>query len=147
MLIEKLPTPALRSEALHYRGSKITDGTHSEYLSAAFSWGKTVQGCAFWAACDNGDWETARKLQPDLFKPIPGKPHIKIIEENGKHALYAVGKAPIDKFISIHSWLLSVNPDNYDTKVEAVRLWYSYKSWYGYEKKPRDNLQDMEVTE
>src|SRR5688572_21007639 len=61
MKISEIPYKKVREAA--ERNREIDD----DALNRAFSWKHSPEGVPFWAAVDDGEWDEARKLRPDLF--------------------------------------------------------------------------------
>jgi hypothetical protein len=134
MHISDLPTPRLRARAM-----EIANQYNSEYedfeLSEAFVWDSTTEKYNFWDFCDDGIWDKAKKLQPDLFKPMDGKPHIKLtVMElntpiNGAYTLYAMesDNGDILDGDKAYEYCLEVSPEWCTTIQEAVDALYSFK--------------------
>lgn len=128
MLIENLPTPALREAAKRYRSDKSTSwGCTSLNLESAFHWRRTLEGETFWNLCNNEQWELAKELQPHLFKPLPGKPHIKI--EGVDAGYFWVGVENMKSSSeAMNAWLdLVSNARFYETPGKAARAWHNYR--------------------
>lgn len=127
MKISELPTPRLRARAktLAYPKNSL------DY----FRWRATSEGDEFWDACYKRDWDKAKELQPDLFKPMDGKPHIKLRQRRLPHGIcwsldYATeGRADLVRAWAEKSWryILEVSPSWEDTIQEAVDALYSFK--------------------
>lgn len=138
MKISELPTPRLRARAMELASLSVgSDYIHEELdLIAAFQWkGESHEGHNFWAACDEGNWDKAKELQPSLFKPMDGKPHIKLTAMeldtpiNGASVLYAMDSDYADILDGDRSYdyCLDVSPEWYTTIQEAVEALYSFK--------------------
>lgn len=131
MKISELPTPRLRARAMELALLSVgPDYIHEELdLMAAFHWkGESHEGHNFWAACDEGNWDKAKELRPSLFKPMDGKPHIKVhkyyglIVENYK----ALSITPNLK--QVYKYIQEVDPnEGHATIKEAVEALYSFK--------------------
>lgn len=125
MKISELPTPRLRVRAYALAYPK----NDTDY----FRWRATREGDEFWYACHNRDWNKAKELPPDLFKPVDGKPHIVLqglygIGMESDEALflgYALDCVTEDR--SINLYLLEVQSSLYETIQEAVDALYSFK--------------------
>ena len=75
MRISELPTPRLRARAMEI--AKLYNDEYEDFeIHEAFVWSDTEEKHAFWSFCEDGNWNKAKELQPDLFKPMDGKPHI-----------------------------------------------------------------------
>lgn len=134
MKISELPTPRLRARAMEL--AKLSNVEYEDFeLHEAFIWDDTTEKHAFWAACEEGNWDKARELQPSLFKPMDGKPHIKLtaMELNtpikGASVLYAMDSDYADILDGDRSYdyCLDVSPEWYTTIQEAVEALYSFK--------------------
>ena len=133
MKISELPTPRLRARAIG-----IANQYNSEYedfeLSKAFVWDDTTEKHPFWNFCDDGIWDKAKELQPDLFKPMDGKPHIKLwsclpneytlLVDNYVDGYDLGDLSAYDKAID---YCVEVTPGYYTTIQEAVDALYSYR--------------------
>lgn len=62
MLIKDLPTSALRKRAIELQASTDDD------LLGAFEWSETEEGHNFWSHCCHGEFDQARRLQPQYFQ-------------------------------------------------------------------------------
>lgn len=136
MKISELPTPRLRARAMELALLSVgPDYIHEELdLMAAFHWkGESHEGHNFWAACDEGNWDKAKELQPSLFKPMDGKPHFAVrkyempedefyglIVENCE--LFEVGDLEL-----CWKYIQEVDPGEHTTIKEAVEALYSFK--------------------
>ena len=136
--ISDLPTPRLRARAIELALLSVgPDYIHEELdLLAAFNWtDESHEGHNFWAACNWEAWDEAKELQPSLFKPIDGKPHIKLtaMELNtpidGASVLHAMDSDYVDILDGdrAYDYCLDVNPKWYPTIQEAVDALYSFK--------------------
>lgn len=134
MKISDLPTPRLRARAMEW--CEQSAGTHQDWgVDQGFYWGTTDEGTDFWRACYEGDWDKAKELQPSLFKPMDGKPHIKLTAMelntpiNGASVLYAMDSdyADILDGDKSYDYCLEVSPEWYTTIQEAVDALYSFK--------------------
>lgn len=128
MLIKDLPTARLRARAEELRIKYATSMMRSALfgwvsIPGAFAIGLTSEGSEFWDACSKGDWETARRLQPDLFKPMEGKPHFKIIPALGGYFVWDTDFS-LCLGASELNWKRKINPGIYDTKAQAARAWH-----------------------
>lgn len=127
MKISELPTPRLRARAKTLAYPKND--------TIYFRLRATREGDEFWDACHNRDWNKAKELQPDLFKPMDGKPHIKLRQRRLPHGIcwsldYATeGRADLVRAWAEKSWryILEVSPSWEDTIQEAVDALYSFK--------------------
>lgn len=120
MLIKDLPTAALRDKYAEYLSKGINP------LGPAVDACKTDQSLLFWIYIHNKQWEKARELQPDLFKPLPGKPHIKIRETSaGGFWINQFCNGPLN--LEIMLWAESINPKTLPTQGEAARAWHNYR--------------------
>lgn len=126
MKISELPTPRLRA-----RAKTLTCPKNSlDY----FRWRATSEGDEFWDACYKWDWDKAKELQPDLFKPMDGKPHIKLwsclpneytlLVDNYVDGYDLGDLSAYDKAID---YCVEVTPGYYATIQEAVDALYSFK--------------------
>lgn len=61
MKISEIPYPKVREAAERNREND------DESLDCAFTWKDTLEDWDFWNAIDDGEWDKARKLQPELF--------------------------------------------------------------------------------
>lgn len=139
MRISELPTPRLRARAYELVTLSQTippDGNAGDLpLDGAFDWSKTTEGHNFWSDCFHIDLDKAKELQPDLFKPMAGKPHIKLRQRRLPHGIcwsldYATeGRADLVRAWAEKSWryILEVSPSWEDTIQEAVDALYSFK--------------------
>jgi hypothetical protein len=137
MKISELPTPRLRARAMEC--ALVENRGRSERwdynLDEAFVWSDTKEDREFWLACYKGNWDKAKELQPSLFKPMDGKPHIKLtaIELNtpinGASVLYAMDSDDTDipDGFRSYNYCLDVSPEWYTTIQEAVEALYSFK--------------------
>jgi len=132
MKISELPTPRLRARAMEL--AKLYNEEYEDFeLTDAFLWSATTEKVHFWLLCSGGNWDKAKELQPSLFKPMDGKPHIKLqgmygLGMDSDEALflgYALDSITEDP--GIHSYLLKVQPSLYSTIKEAVEALYSFK--------------------
>lgn len=124
--ISDLPTPRLRARAYELAYPK----NDTDY----FRWRATREGYEFWYACHNRDWGKAKELQPDLFKPMDGKPHIKLwsclpneytlLVDNYVYGYDLGDLSAYDKAID---YCVEVTPGYYATIQEAVDALYSYR--------------------
>ena len=127
MRISELPTPRLRARAYALAYPK----NDTDY----FRWRATREGDEFWYACHNRDWNKAKELQPDLFKPVDGKPHIKLEEvwafTEREDEMEVVGyciRCSITTNPNIVTYVLEVQDGQYYTTIqEAVDALYSFK--------------------
>lgn len=133
MRISELPTPRLRARAM-----EITQLYNDEYedfeLLNAFMWEDTTEGHEFWCLCDDGYYDAAKELQPGLFKPMDGKPHIKLwsclpneytlLVDNYVDGYDLGDLSAYDKAID---YCVEVTPGYYATIQEAVDALYSYR--------------------
>lgn len=62
MLIKDLPTAALRKRAMELNSYTLED------LLGAFVWSETEEGRYFWQHCWRGEFDQARRLQPQYFQ-------------------------------------------------------------------------------
>ena len=76
MRISELPTPRLRARAIELASKYWQRPIEDHDVDEAFLWSDTTEKRAFWCFCEVGNWNKAKELQPDLFKPMDGKPHI-----------------------------------------------------------------------
>lgn len=147
MLICQLPTRRLRFRAMQlaheYKTIMDQDNDIDQtVLEDAFIFTCTDEQQDFWISCQQGDWDTAKSLQPDLFKPMDGKPHIKLTQDyfNGDIWLMEVlchdGEEYTDMCITcdLELWKKAceycdqVNSKTYYYSVQqAVDSLYSYK--------------------
>lgn len=131
MRISELPTPRLRARAMElYIDDAMSEAEDDEELSDAFHWECTRETEQFWKYCNDGIWNKAKELQPDLFKPVDGKPHIYLHIEDGLDsiALCVAGNYQYkDRSNPIIAYIMEVNPNWYPTIQEAVDALYSYK--------------------
>lgn len=132
MKISELPTPRLRARAMELAYPK-------DYLDS-FRWRATLEGDEFWYACYNKEWDKAKELQPSLFKPMDGKPHIKLTSETSlsfrsgleDSTTWGLDIANSDLFRyedigNVYLYTDTVNPALYTTIKEAVDALYSFK--------------------
>jgi hypothetical protein len=103
-------------------------------LDEAFVWSDTEEDREFWLACYEGNWDKAKELQPSLFKPIDGKPHIKLRQRRLPHGPFwsldvITEECGICESQTDAAWryILDVNPNWYTTIQEAVDALYSFK--------------------
>lgn len=144
MKISELPTPRLRARAMELAledrvsvGDTTDIGNLDLDIAFEFFWGDTKEGSSFWDACDEGNWDKAKELQPSLFKPMDGKPHIKLVTEIYSSddedimdcSLEVTNWYSVDKDIleRIDEYIYSVNLGTYPTIKEAVEALYSFK--------------------
>ncbi len=135
MRISELPTPRLRARAIELASKYWQRPIEDHDVDDSFIWEDTPEEHYFWAVCNNGDWDKAKELQPDLFKPMDGKPHIKLRQRRLPHGIcwsldYATeGRADLVRAWAEKSWryILEVSPSWEDTIQEAVDALYSYK--------------------
>ena len=134
MKISELPTPRLRARAMEI--AKLYNDEYEDFeIHEAFVWSDTEEKHAFWSFCEDGNWNKAKELQPDLFKPMDGKPHIKLRQRRLPHGIcwsldYATeGRADLVRAWAEKSWryILEVSPSWEDTIQEAVDALYSYR--------------------
>lgn len=134
MKISELPTPRLRARAMEI--AKLYNDEYEDFeIHEAFVWSDTEEKHAFWSFCEDGNWDKAKELQPDLFKPMDGKPHIKLRQRRLPHGIcwsldYATeGRADLVRAWAEKSWryILEVSPSWEDTIQEAVDALYSFK--------------------
>ena len=126
MKISELPTPRLRARAMELAYPKND--------TIYFRLRATREGDEFWDACHNRDWNKAKELQPDLFKPMDGKPHIKLcsclpneytlLVDNYVDGYDLGDLSAYDKAID---YCVEVTPEYYTTIQEAVDALYSFK--------------------
>ena len=120
MRISELPTPRLRARAYELAYPK----NDTEY----FRWRATREGYEFWYACHNRDWDKAKELQPDLFKPMDGKPHIKIHRVSGLIVVNYPVLVMTPNLKLVYKYIQEVSPrEDYTTIQEAVDALYSYR--------------------
>lgn len=139
MRISELPTPRLRARAYELVTLSQTippDGNAGDLpLDGAFDWSKTTEGHNFWSDCFHIDLDKAKELQPDLFKPVDGKPHIKLEEvwafTEREDEMEVVGyclRCSITTNPNIVTYVLEVQDGQYYTTIqEAVDALYSFK--------------------
>lgn len=138
MKISELPTPRLRARAMELALLSVgPDYIHEELdLLAAFNWkDESREGHNFWSACNWESWDKAKELQPSLFKPMDGKPHIKLTARelntpiNGASVLYAMDSDDTDipDGFRSYNYCLDVSPEWYTTIQEAVDALYLFK--------------------
>lgn len=132
MKISELPTPRLRARAMEL--AKLSNVEYEDFeLHEAFIWDDTTEKHAFWAACDEGDWDKAKELQPSLFKPMDGKPHFAVrkyeMPEDEFYGLivenYELFK--VDDLELCWKYIQEVDPEEHTTIQEAVQALYSFK--------------------
>lgn len=138
MKISELPTPRLRARAMELaiRSQTVPPGSDAGNLplDGAFNWSKTTERHNFWSDCFHGDYDKAKELQPDLFKPMDGKPHIKLwsclpneytlLVDNYVDGYDLGDLSAYDKAID---YCVEVTPGYYATIQEAVDALYSYR--------------------
>ena len=132
--ISDLPTPRLRARAIELASKYWQRPIEDHDVDKAFLWSDTTEKRAFWRFCEVGNWNKAKELQPDLFKPMDGKPHIKLCSclPNEYTLLvdnyvdgYDLGElSHYDKAID---YCVEVTPEYYTTIQEAVDALYSFK--------------------
>ena len=139
MRISELPTPRLRARATELAILSQTippDGNAGDLpLDGAFDWSKTTEWHNFWSDCFHIDLDKAKELQPDLFKPMAGKPHIKLEEvwafTEREDEMEVVGyclRCSITTNPNIVTYVLEVQDGQYYTTIqEAVDALYSFK--------------------
>lgn len=129
MKISELPTPRLRARAIELaKLDGFDDVSDDMELDGFFMWADSEERALFWLACYEGNWDKAKELQPSLFKPMDGKPHIKVhkyyglIVENYK----ALSITPNLK--QVYKYIQEVDPnEGHATIKEAVDALYSFK--------------------
>ena len=133
MKISELPTPRLRARAMEI--AKLYNDEYEDFeIHEAFVWSDTEEKHAFWSFCEDGNWDKAKELQPDLFKPVDGKSHIKLgsclpneytlLVDNYVDGYDLVDLSAYGKAID---YCVEVTPDYYATIQEAVDALYSFK--------------------
>ena len=136
MKISELPTPRLRARAMELAlaENKERSARWHYNLDEAFVWSDTEEYREFWLACYEGNWDKAKELQPDLFKPVAGKPHLVVGEYNdfGEKMFYSliVKNCEIFKESDLEAcyrYIQEVHPDYCYTIQEAVDALYSFK--------------------
>lgn len=132
--ISDLPTPRLRARAMEL--AKLSNVEYEDFeLHEAFIWHDTTEKHTFWKFLEEGNWDKAKELQPSLFKPMDGKPHIKLTAMelntpiNGASVLYAMDSDDTDipDGFRSYNYCLDVSPEWYPTIKEAVDALYSFK--------------------
>lgn len=142
MKISELPTPRLRARAMELAlaENKERSARWDYNLDEAFVWSDTEEDREFWLACYEGNWDKAKELQPSLFKPMDGKPHIKLTSETSlsfrsgleDSTTWGLDIANSDLFRyedigNVYLYTDTVNPALYTTIKEAVDALYSFK--------------------
>lgn len=136
MKISELPTPRLRARAIELaKLDRFDDVRDDMELEGAFMWADSEERALFWLTCYEGNWDEAKELQPSLFKPMDGKPHIKLTARelntpiNGASVLYAMDSDDTDipDGFRSYNYCLDVSPEWYTTIKEAVDALYSFK--------------------
>lgn len=136
MKISELPTPRLRARAIELaKLDRFDDVRDDMELEGAFMWADSEERALFWLTCYEGNWDEAKELQPSLFKPMDGKPHIKLTAMelntpiNGASVLYAMDSDDTDipDGFRSYNYCLDVSPEWYTTIKEAVDALYSFK--------------------
>lgn len=130
--ISDLPTPRLRARAmeLYTLHSIMNDLERLDDfdLFYAFDWEQSDEGFDFWEFCYNGVWDKAKELQPDLFKPMDGKPHIKIHRVSGLIVVNYPVLVMTPNLKLVYKYIQEVSPrEDYTTIQEAVDALYSYR--------------------
>lgn len=131
--ISDLPTPRLRARAmeLYTLHSIMSDWERFDDfdLFCAFDWGQSDEGFDFWDAMADGYYDTAKELQPDLFKPVDGKPHIKLEEVVQDGWMFHVyDSMSFFKDMSAYGYVNSISSKGvFPTIQEAVDTLYSFK--------------------
>lgn len=138
MKISELPTPRLRARAIELaKLDRFDDVRDDMELEGAFMWADSEERALFWLTCYEGNWDEAKELQPSLFKPMDGKPHIKLVPWQYDEDL-GVGKdwtLDVVNHTEVDSVLLkfadhyhnTIHPNFYPTIQEAVNALYSFK--------------------
>lgn len=129
MRISELPTPRLRARAmelaLEYQNGEVVDYG----LFTGLCWELSNEGWDFWYAVGDGDYDTAKELQPDLFKPVDGKPHIKleqVVQDGWMFHVY--NSTSFFKDMSAYGYVESISSKGvFPTIQEAVDALYSFK--------------------
>ena len=136
MKISELPTPRLRARAMELAlaENKERSARWHYNLDEASVWSDTEEDREFWLACYEGNWDKAKELQPSLFKPMGGKPHIKLwsclpneytlLVDNYIDGYDLGDLSAYDKAID---YCVEVTPGYYATIQEAVDALYSFK--------------------
>lgn len=136
MKISELPTPRLRARAIELaKLDRFDDVRDDMELEGAFMWADSEERALFWLTCYEGNWDEAKELQPSLFKPMDGKPHIKLTAMelntpiNGASVLYAMDSDDTDipDGFRSYNYCLDVSHEWYTTIKEAVQALYSFK--------------------
>ena len=132
--ISDLPTPRLRARAIELASKYWQRPIEDHDVDKAFLWSDTTEKRAFWRFCEVGNWNKAKELQPDLFKPMDGKPHIVlsgIYNEKcpilGPELLGYTLDCVTDNQDVINYVLSVQNSVYYTTIQEAVDALYSFK--------------------
>ena len=134
MKISELPTLRLRARAIELASKYSQRPIEDHDVDDSFIWEDTPEEHYFWAVCNNRDWNKAKELQPDLFKPMDGKPHIKLwsclpneytlLVDNYVDGYDLGDLSAYDKAIE---YCLEVTTGYYTTIQEAVDALYSYR--------------------
>lgn len=135
MKISELPTHRLRARAIELASKYWQRPIEDNDVDEAFLWSDTTEKRAFWCFCEVGNWDKAKELQPDLFKPVDGKPHIKLEEvwafTEREDEMEVVGyclRCSITTNPNIVTYVLEVQDGQYYTTIqEAVDALYSFK--------------------